>query len=150
MKKLLGIVILSLLLSNNLIAGNYSKQTLKYFNKWLLKNGHNQYLEKDSDDPPSLGENEYTGIIVFYYLYRPIIPNIIKALKLGGILIYETFHVDNHHQYNHPRRKEFCLEDNELLHLTSKMHILHYEEGQHQNQAEQHPVFTVRLVAQKV
>ena len=49
MKKLLGIVILSLLLSNNLIAGNYSKQTLKYFNKWLLKNGHNQYLEKDSD-----------------------------------------------------------------------------------------------------
>ena len=107
-------------------------------------------LEKDSDDPPSLGENEYAGIIVFYYLYRPIIPSIIRALKFGGILIYETFHIDNHHQYNHPRRKEFCLEDNELLRLTSKMRILHYEEGQHQNQAEQNPVFTVRLVAQKI
>ena len=107
-------------------------------------------LEKDSGDPPSLGESEYAGIIVFYYLYRPIIPNIIKALKLGGILIYETFHMDNHRQYNHPRRKEFCLEANELLRLTSKMRILHYEEGQRQNQAKQDPVFTVRLVAQKV
>ena len=107
-------------------------------------------LEKEPDHPSLLGENEYTGIIVFYYLYRPIIPNIIRALKLGGILIYETFHIENHHKYNHPRRKEFCLGDNELLRLTAGMHILHYEEGQHQNQAEQHPVFTARLVAQKV
>ena len=47
MKKLLAILVLSLFVSNNLIAGSYSIRFYS-FNKWLLKNGYNQYLEKDS------------------------------------------------------------------------------------------------------
>ncbi len=107
-------------------------------------------LEANVDNPPSLGENEFIGVVVFYYLYRPILPKIIHALKPGGILIYETFLIDNHHHYQHPRRKEFCLEYNELLQLAQGMRVLHYEEGQHQDQIEQNTPFTARLVAQKV
>jgi len=40
-------MVLSLFVSNNLIAGSYSIRFYS-FNKWLLKNGYNQYLEKDS------------------------------------------------------------------------------------------------------
>ena len=46
MKKFLGIVILGLLLSNNLLAKNYSNQ-FQFFNKWLYDNGHHQYLNLD-------------------------------------------------------------------------------------------------------
>lgn len=108
-------------------------------------------LELDSTNPPPLGKNEFTGVLVFHYLYRPIFPNIIKALKPGGMLIYETFLIDNHHRFQHPRRKEFCLEHNELLQLTHGLRVLYYEEGQHQDHTGgQQPAFTARLVAQKV
>ena len=40
MKKILAILIFSLLTSSNLFAENFNQ-----FNKWLLKNGHSQYLK---------------------------------------------------------------------------------------------------------
>ncbi len=107
-------------------------------------------LERDSTDPPPLGDHEYTGVLVFYYLYRPIFSNIIKALKPGGLLIYETFLIDNHHQFQHPRRKEFCLEHNELLQLARGLRVIYYEEGPHSDYPGQQPTYTARLVAQKV
>lgn len=106
-------------------------------------------LETDLDNPPSLGENEFAGVVVFNYLHRPIFPRIIQALKAGGILLYETFLIDNHHHYQHPRRKEFCLDYNELLQLADGLRVLHYEEGQHQDQTGTNAAFTARLVAQK-
>jgi hypothetical protein len=91
----------------------------------------------------------YDGVLVFFYLYRPLFPAIIKALKPGGVLVYETFLIDNHDHYHHPRRKEFCLEHNELLRLTQGLRVLHYEEGQHQGTEENEQPFTARLVARK-
>lgn len=103
----------------------------------------------EGEKTPDLGNNEFAGIIVFFYLYRPLFPNIIAALKPGGLLLYETFLMDNHNLFQHPRRKEFCLERNELLQLSQGLRILHYEEGKHQDQLEQLPAYTARIVAQK-
>ena len=47
MKKFLGIVILGLLLSNNLLARDYSND-LYFFDYWLFDNGYHQYIDKDS------------------------------------------------------------------------------------------------------
>ena len=47
MKKLLGIVVLGLLWCNISFADQDYR--IKSFTQWLYKNGHNQYLEKDSD-----------------------------------------------------------------------------------------------------
>ena len=47
MKKLLGILVLSLLWCNISFANQ--EYRIKSFTQWLYKNGHNQYLEKDSD-----------------------------------------------------------------------------------------------------
>ena len=46
MKKLLGILVLGLLWCNISFAQDYR---IKHFIKWLYENGHNQYVEKDSD-----------------------------------------------------------------------------------------------------
>ena len=48
MKKLLGIVVLGLLWCNISFAYG-EKYRIKNFTQWLYENGHNQYLEKDSD-----------------------------------------------------------------------------------------------------
>jgi len=94
--------------------------------------------------------DRYDDVLVFFYLYRPLFPALIKALKPGGVLMYETFLVDNHFHHQHPRRKEFCLEHNELLRLAQGLRVLHYEEGQHEGvHGRSDKAFTARLIAQK-
>jgi len=106
-------------------------------------------LEVDPQHPPDLGTAAYDGIIVFFYLYRPLFPQIVKALKSGGVIMYETFLLDNHFHRQHPRRKEFCLEANELLTLLQGFRILHYEEGDHEGPSGKERAFTARALAQK-
>lgn len=99
--------------------------------------------------PPALGDQIYDGIVVFFYLFRPLFPALLRALKPGGVLIYETFLIDNHRQFQHPRRKEFCLEHNELLELTKELRVLSYQEGPQPSSPQETPAITARLVAQK-
>lgn len=106
-------------------------------------------LEQDPEHPPDLGRERYDGIIVFFYLFRPLFTSILRALKPGGVLIYETFLIDNYLQHRHPRRWEFCLAHNELLRLTSPLRVLHYDEGGHHGSSGSTVAFTARLVAQK-
>jgi FolB domain-containing protein len=83
----------------------------------------------DLEQEPLIQTEAFDLIIVFYYLQRELIPLILKALAPGGILVYETFLIDNHERFDHPHRKEFCLGHNELLSLFSKLRILAYREG---------------------
>ena len=110
---------------------------------------HQLDLEANPTVPPELGKEEFDGIIVFFYLFRPIFPKILRALKPGGVLIYETFLIDNHQLHDHPRRKEFCLNHNELLFLSKGLRVLHYQEGEHEESKEEKRVVTARLVAKK-
>jgi dihydroneopterin aldolase len=105
-------------------------------------------LETDTAHPPALPRAHYDVITVFFYLYRPLFPVLVRALKPGGLLIYETFTLDNHLRRQHPRRREFCLEPNELLALTQGLRVLHYDEGEH---ADNHgaAAFTAQLIAQR-
>ena len=106
-------------------------------------------LERHPDRAPSLGHEEYEGILVFCYLFRPLFPALLQALKPGGVLIYETFLIDNHVRFHHPRRREFCLAHNELLRLTSPLRVLHYREGPLTASSDPQPPLTAGLVAQK-
>ncbi len=104
-------------------------------------------LEVNPQHPPDLGTTMYDVILVFFYLYRPIFPQLIKALKSGGVIMYETFLLDNHIHRQHPRRTEFCLETNELLTLLQGLRILHYDEGDHAGPSGR--AFTARILARK-
>lgn len=106
-------------------------------------------LEASADHPPSLGQRCYDAIVVCFYLHRPLFPMILDALKPNGILLYETFTIDNYFRHQHPRRWEFCLAQNELLRLTSSLRVLHYDEGEHDGGHGSGPCYTARLVAQK-
>ena len=110
-----------------------------------------EYIDLETDDlhPPDLGRETYDVILVFFYLYRPLVPQLIKALKPGGVILYETFLVDNHLQRQHPRRKEFCLESNELLTKFRDFQVLHYDEGDHRQSSQDDRSFTARLMARK-
>jgi dihydroneopterin aldolase len=106
-------------------------------------------LEGDPQAGRALSEHRYDVIVVFFYLHRPLFPALLEALSPGGHLVYETFLLDNHLRYGHPRRKEFCLERNELLGLANGLRIAHYDEGPHGEAGERDPAWTARLLAEK-
>lgn len=93
--------------------------------------------------------NTYDVVMVFLYLFRPLFPALVQTLKPGGMVVYETFLVENHLRYNHPRHREFCFEPGELRELVRGLHILHYDEGERLRPDGQPGMFTVRLLAQK-
>ena len=106
-------------------------------------------LEANDLHPPDLGTETYDVILVFFYLYRPLFPQLMKALKPGGTILYETFLLENHLHRQHPRRKEFCLAPNELLNLLGDVQILHYDEGDHGESGRTDYAFTARILARK-
>ncbi|MGH7209382.1 MAG: dihydroneopterin aldolase [Nitrospiraceae bacterium] len=106
-------------------------------------------LEADPDQPPNFPKERYEVILGFFYLHRPLFPPLLQALKPGGVLVYETFLIDNHLRRQHPRRREICLSHNELLRLATGLRILHYDEGEHEGAHGDEPAFTARLLAQR-
>ncbi len=83
-------------------------------------------LEREGDNP--LPKDAFEGIVVFRYLHRPLIDCIKKALKKGGILIYETFNVDQP-KFGKPRNPDFLLKQGELSEWFADWDILHHFEG---------------------
>ena len=106
-------------------------------------------LERTTTVWQELPKQTYDVIVVFFYLHRPLFPSLIESLKPNGVLIYETFTIDNHLRHKHPRRSEFCLAHNELLRLTSGLRVLSYDEGEHDGSQGPGSVFTAQLVAQR-
>ncbi len=93
----------------------------------------------------SLPTNRYDVIICFYYLQRTLIPQMIGALKKGGMVVYETFLIDQHIRHGRPKHREYCFEHNELLNYFRDFRILFYKEGFPGDQT-----ISVSLVAQKL
>ncbi|MBI5410424.1 MAG: dihydroneopterin aldolase [Nitrospirae bacterium] len=110
---------------------------------------HKVDLEAEPNRLPDLPKEHYDVILVFFYLHRPLFPGLLQALKPGGMLLYETFLIDNHLRHRRPRWKEFCLGHNELLRLAKDLRVLHYDEGAREEGHGSRPVFTARLLAVK-
>jgi dihydroneopterin aldolase len=106
-------------------------------------------LELPPAHDPGLGVEQYDVILVFFYLYRSLFSALIEALKPGGVLMYETFTIENYFRHHHPRRWEFCLATNELLRLVSTLRVLHYDEGEHEGSHGAGSAYTAQLLAQK-
>jgi tellurite methyltransferase len=83
-------------------------------------------LEKEGSSP--LEENACGGMIVFRYLHRPLIPAIKEAIRSQGVLIYETFTVDQA-RYGKPTNPDYLLKTGELRQWFADWEILHYTEG---------------------
>jgi tellurite methyltransferase len=75
-----------------------------------------------------LPEEVYGAILVFRYLHRPLIPGIRKALRQGGLLLYETYTADQS-KFGKPSNPDFLLQEGELLKWFEDWDIIHYFEG---------------------
>ena len=73
-------------------------------------------------------KDTYQVIMCFNYLQRLLIPQIKDGLLKGGMVIYETFIVDQK-QFGKPTNPNYLLKHNELLDLFRDFRCLRYHEG---------------------
>ena len=71
----------------------------------------------------------FDAVVVSRYLYRPMLPSILKVVASQGVLIYETFMVGNE-EYGKPTNPAFLLRAGELLELVrGRMAVVAFEQG---------------------
>ena len=84
------------------------------------------YLE--APQPWPFKNSAFAAIIVTNYLHRPVFPQIIKALDVGGVLVYETF-ANGNEKFGKPTNPDYLLKAGELIQLTlGHLHVLAYED----------------------
>jgi len=87
-------------------------------------------LERPGINP--LREDVYGAILVFRYLHRPLFPCIRKALRPGGLLVYETFTVEQA-RLGRPRNPDHLLHSGELQQAFADWEIVNSFEGLKEN-----------------
>jgi tellurite methyltransferase len=121
-----GVQVISADLSSESLqrAGELAEKWGAEINVWQVD------LEVEGVSP--LPEHTYGAILVFRYLHRPLIPCIKKALRKGGLLLYETFTVEQP-RFGKPHNPDYLLQAGELRHMFADWEIIHYFEGIKEN-----------------
>jgi len=83
---------------------------------------------EDLEKIPYIDEDTYDLVICFNYLQRSLMPQMKNWVKPGGMLVYETFIVDQV-RFGKPRNPDHLLRHNELLHTFKDFRVLRYREG---------------------
>ena len=87
-------------------------------------------LEADVVD---LGDGAYDAAVVFRFLHRPLFPALRRALRPGGLLVYETFTAGQETR-GHPHNPRFHLQPGELVRLVAPLEVLREREGDSEGQ----------------
>lgn len=90
-------------------------------------------------------KDAYDVIICFNYLQRSLISQIKDGIKEGGMVVYETFIVDQSRLFGKPRNPEHLLKHNELLNMFRDFRCFCYREGIIENRKA-----VAGIIAQKV
>jgi len=75
-----------------------------------------------------LRDNTFDLIINVNFLARELFPRFIRALKRGGMLLADTFSIDQAAK-GHPRNPRFLLGRYELRELLDGLELIRYREG---------------------
>jgi tellurite methyltransferase len=89
-------------------------------------------------------DSTYDLIIVFNYLQCTLFPHIKSSLNKNGMVVYETFTIDQP-RFGHPHNPDYLLRYNELLEYFRDFRVLRYQEGIFDNS-----VAKAAIIAQKV
>jgi len=92
----------------------------------------------------SIEKDTYDVIICFNYLQRSLIPQIKDGLRRGGMVVYETFIIDQA-EFGKPKNPDYLLKHNELLDMFRDFRCLRYREG-----VVKGPKVVASIIAQKV
>ena len=94
-----------------------------------------------------LDEAAYDLIVNFNYLQRSLIPQIKRAVKHGGYIIFETYLIDQI-AIGHPKNPDYLLRHNELLEHFREFRILCYREGKFSDNGE--ASYRAGILAQRI
>jgi tellurite methyltransferase len=86
----------------------------------------------------------YDVIICFNYLQRSLIPRMKNGLRRGGMIVYETYILEQA-QFGKPTNTDYLLKHNELLDMFRELRCLRYREGIFEG-----PRAIAGIIAQKV
>jgi len=83
---------------------------------------------EDLEKIPYIDEEAFDLVICFNYLQRSLMPQMKNWVKPSGVLVYETFIVDQV-RFGKPRNPDHLLKHNELLYTFRDFRVLRYREG---------------------
>ena len=91
--------------------------------------GRCERLLADLENAPwPFAGRQFDAVIVTNYLWRPLLPAIVRSVAAGGVLIYETFAAGNE-TVGKPSRADFLLQPGELLQTCAGLRVVAYEDG---------------------
>jgi len=76
-----------------------------------------------------LPRETYDVVLNFYYLQRDLCPRLVETLRPGGVLVFETFTIEQRQFDWGPQPDEFLLKPGELRGLFPQLEELVYREG---------------------
>src|SRR5262249_25125370 len=88
--------------------------------------------------------NRYDAAINIRYLQRSLLTPLQRAVKPGGVILFETFTVDQQ-RLGHPRNPAYLLRHDELRRAFATCEILSYSEGL--VEGAEGPAYLARLLA---
>lgn len=92
-----------------------------------ISNINTRVADLEQGDWP-YANDEFSGIVVTNYLYRPLFPALLAGLAHSGVLIYETFSLGNEN-FGRPSNPDFLLRAGELLEVVrGKLRVIAYED----------------------
>ncbi len=131
-------------LGYNVLSVDIDEHKLNCFNGKLIKK---KVIDVENINNWPLAKKKFNAIIVTNFLNREIFPSIIRSIKKGGLLIYETFS-EGHQKIGRPTNPKYILKPRELLLLSNKMQLVAYE-NIYINNPSNH-VFQQRILAKNV
>lgn len=103
-------------------------------------------LDLERDD--ALARDEYDVVVCMNYLQRDLFAVLQRALRPGGLLLYETFSRAHVEELGRTFNPDYVLDRNELLRAFADLHVRHYREGPVERRGEQQGVASI--VAQRL
>ncbi|MGA7558494.1 MAG: class I SAM-dependent methyltransferase [Terriglobales bacterium] len=107
-----------------------------------FKAAQTQFGARSEAASDAASEAMFDVAMTFFYLQRNIFPEIIKAIRPGGLLLYKTYTSAQAKLARGPQNPAHLLEPDELLQLAHELRVLHYREVVAENA-------TAELVARK-
>jgi SAM-dependent methyltransferase len=79
-------------------------------------------------DHPCFRTASFDNVVCINFLNRGLLPAMLRWLRPGGVLLVDTFLIDQR-EVGHPRNPNFLLDHNELLDRLREARVVRYREG---------------------
>ncbi len=105
-------------------------------------------VDFEQGSPEPMQGRRFGAVLVFRYLHRPLMASIAEAVLPGGLVIYETFTIDQP-RFGRPRNPDFLLRSGELPEYFPGWETLHSFEGEVRDAESGKQQAIARFVARK-